>query len=212
MGRPRRHRFTGDDHDLGEVWAASIDGNQPLMACLLMEDEGRIQPGAGFCRHKTDRHEVTFAKSLFESVMQLFGRGLVVEPYLANLILAAGVLRRLASDAQKTQWLHPLIGGERRELIPVTADSFRLENRPVATRFLVTDDAEIDGEPAFVVETISVVLQVASYKLTGRRIFRMAPIHHHFELKGWPEPRIIVRFWIIAIIFALLALATLKLR
>ncbi len=64
----------------------------------------------------------------------------------------------------------------------------------------------------FVMETISVILQVASYKLTGRRIFRMAPIHHHFELKGWPEPRVIVRFWIITVILVLIGLATLKLR
>jgi phospho-N-acetylmuramoyl-pentapeptide-transferase len=64
----------------------------------------------------------------------------------------------------------------------------------------------------FVVETVSVILQVASFKLTGRRIFRMAPIHHHFELKGWPEPRIIVRFWIISVILVLAGLATLKIR
>ena len=64
----------------------------------------------------------------------------------------------------------------------------------------------------FVLETLSVIFQVASYRLLGKRIFRMAPIHHHFELKGWPEPKIIVRFWIISIILALLALSTLKLR
>lgn len=64
----------------------------------------------------------------------------------------------------------------------------------------------------FVIETISVVMQVASFKLTGRRIFKMAPIHHHFELKGWPEPKVIVRFWIAGIILALFSLATLKLR
>ena len=64
----------------------------------------------------------------------------------------------------------------------------------------------------FVLETVSVILQVASFKLTGRRIFRMAPIHHHFELKGWPEPRVIVRFWIITVILVLIGLATLKLR
>ncbi len=64
----------------------------------------------------------------------------------------------------------------------------------------------------FVLETVSVMLQVASYKLTGRRIFRMAPIHHHFELKGWPEPRVIVRFWIITVMLVLVGLATLKLR
>ncbi|HSW94434.1 MAG TPA: phospho-N-acetylmuramoyl-pentapeptide-transferase [Gammaproteobacteria bacterium] len=64
----------------------------------------------------------------------------------------------------------------------------------------------------FVLETISVILQVASFKLTGKRIFRMAPIHHHFELKGWPEPRVIVRFWIIAFVLVLCGLATLKLR
>ncbi len=64
----------------------------------------------------------------------------------------------------------------------------------------------------FVMETVSVILQVASFKLTGRRIFRMAPIHHHFELKGWPEPRVIVRFWIISLVLVLIGLATLKLR
>lgn len=64
----------------------------------------------------------------------------------------------------------------------------------------------------FVMETVSVILQVASYKLTGRRIFRMAPLHHHFELKGWPEPRVIVRFWIITVILVLIGLATLKIR
>lgn len=64
----------------------------------------------------------------------------------------------------------------------------------------------------FVMETLSVMLQVLSFKLTGRRIFRMAPIHHHFELKGWPEPRVIVRFWIITVILVLIGLATLKLR
>ncbi|CBL44252.1 Phospho-N-acetylmuramoyl-pentapeptide-transferase [gamma proteobacterium HdN1] len=64
----------------------------------------------------------------------------------------------------------------------------------------------------FVMETVSVILQVASFKLTGRRIFRMAPIHHHFELKGWAEPKVIVRFWIITVVLVLLGLATLKLR
>jgi phospho-N-acetylmuramoyl-pentapeptide-transferase len=64
----------------------------------------------------------------------------------------------------------------------------------------------------FVLETVSVILQVTSFKLTGRRIFRMAPIHHHFELKGWAEPKIIVRFWIISLILVLAGLATLKLR
>lgn len=64
----------------------------------------------------------------------------------------------------------------------------------------------------FVIETISVMLQVASFKLTGKRVFKMAPIHHHFELKGWPEPKVIVRFWIIGIVLALLSLSTLKVR
>ena len=64
----------------------------------------------------------------------------------------------------------------------------------------------------FVMETLSVILQVGSYKLRGQRIFRMASIHHHYELKGWPEPRVIVRFWILSIIFVLVGLATLKLR
>ncbi|MBI5893590.1 MAG: phospho-N-acetylmuramoyl-pentapeptide-transferase, partial [Deltaproteobacteria bacterium] len=64
----------------------------------------------------------------------------------------------------------------------------------------------------FVVEALSVIFQVGSYKIRGKRIFKMAPIHHHFELKGWPEPRIIVRFWIISIILSLIAISTLKLR
>jgi phospho-N-acetylmuramoyl-pentapeptide-transferase len=64
----------------------------------------------------------------------------------------------------------------------------------------------------FVIETVSVMLQVASFKLTGKRIFRMAPIHHHFELKGWPEPKVIVRFWIISFVLVLVGLATLKIR
>lgn len=64
----------------------------------------------------------------------------------------------------------------------------------------------------FVAETLSVILQVASFKLTGKRIFKMAPLHHHFELKGWPEPRVIVRFWIVTVILVLVGLATLKLR
>ena len=64
----------------------------------------------------------------------------------------------------------------------------------------------------FVVETVSVILQVTSFKLTGKRIFRMAPLHHHFELKGWAEPKVIVRFWIITVVLVLFGLATLKLR
>jgi len=64
----------------------------------------------------------------------------------------------------------------------------------------------------FVLETVSVMLQVASFKLTGKRIFRMAPIHHHFELKGWPEPKVIVRFWIITFMLVLIGLASLKIR
>lgn len=64
----------------------------------------------------------------------------------------------------------------------------------------------------FVVEAMSVIIQVAVYKRTGKRVFRMAPIHHHFELKGWPEPRVIVRFWIISVVLVLIGLATLKVR
>lgn len=64
----------------------------------------------------------------------------------------------------------------------------------------------------FVIETLSVIMQVASFKLTGKRIFRMAPLHHHYELLGWPEPRVIVRFWIITVILVLVGLATLKIR
>jgi phospho-N-acetylmuramoyl-pentapeptide-transferase len=64
----------------------------------------------------------------------------------------------------------------------------------------------------FVMETVSVILQVGSFKLRGKRIFKMAPIHHHYELKGWAEPKVIVRFWIITVILVLIGLATLKLR
>jgi phospho-N-acetylmuramoyl-pentapeptide-transferase len=64
----------------------------------------------------------------------------------------------------------------------------------------------------FVLETMSVVIQVASFKLTGKRVFRMAPLHHHFEQKGWKEPTVVVRFWIISVVLALVGLATLKLR
>jgi phospho-N-acetylmuramoyl-pentapeptide-transferase len=64
----------------------------------------------------------------------------------------------------------------------------------------------------FILETVSVILQVSSFKLTGRRVFNMAPIHHHFELKGWAEPKVIVRFWIITVILVLIGLASLKIR
>jgi phospho-N-acetylmuramoyl-pentapeptide-transferase len=64
----------------------------------------------------------------------------------------------------------------------------------------------------FVAEAVSVMVQVASFKLTGRRIFRMAPIHHHYEQLGWSEPTIVIRFWIISVVLALLGLASLKLR
>ena len=64
----------------------------------------------------------------------------------------------------------------------------------------------------FVLETLSVIIQVISYKLTGKRIFRMAPLHHHFEKKGWAESTIVIRFWIITIVLALIGLATLKIR
>ena len=64
----------------------------------------------------------------------------------------------------------------------------------------------------FVLETVSVIVQVVSFKLTGKRVFAMAPLHHHFEQKGWAEPTIVIRFWIISVILALVGLATLKLR
>ena len=64
----------------------------------------------------------------------------------------------------------------------------------------------------FVLELLSVIMQVGSFKLTGKRVFRMAPLHHHFELMGWSESKIIVRFWIVALVFALFSLTTLKLR
>ena len=73
-------------------------------------------------------------------------------------------------------------------------------------------NVEVPSPTNGVLETISVILQVASFKLRGKRVFKMAPIHHHFELKGWPEPKVIVRFWIMTAILVLVALATLKVR
>jgi phospho-N-acetylmuramoyl-pentapeptide-transferase len=64
----------------------------------------------------------------------------------------------------------------------------------------------------FVMETVSVIIQVLSFKLTGKRVFRMAPLHHHFELNGWPESKVVIRFWIISLVLSLVALSTLKLR
>jgi phospho-N-acetylmuramoyl-pentapeptide-transferase len=64
----------------------------------------------------------------------------------------------------------------------------------------------------FVIEALSVILQVGSFKLTGKRIFKMAPLHHHFELKNWPETKVVIRFWILSLIFAMIGLSTLKLR
>jgi phospho-N-acetylmuramoyl-pentapeptide-transferase len=64
----------------------------------------------------------------------------------------------------------------------------------------------------FVLEAVSVIVQVASFRLTGKRVFRMAPLHHHYEQKGWAESTVVIRFWIIAVVLALLGLATLKLR
>ena len=64
----------------------------------------------------------------------------------------------------------------------------------------------------FVIEALSVIVQVISFKLTGKRVFKMAPLHHHYELKGWPEPRVIVRFWIVTFMLVLLGLAMLRLR
>jgi len=64
----------------------------------------------------------------------------------------------------------------------------------------------------FIIEMLSVMIQVTSYKLRGKRVFKMAPLHHHFELHGWDEPKVIVRFWIVAIVLVLLSLSTLKLR
>jgi len=64
----------------------------------------------------------------------------------------------------------------------------------------------------FVLEAVSVILQVVSFQTTGRRVLRMAPLHHHFEMAGWPESRVVIRFWILAILFAVLGLSTLKLR
>ena len=64
----------------------------------------------------------------------------------------------------------------------------------------------------FVMEALSVIIQVASFKLTGKRVFKMAPIHHHFEQKGWTESQVVIRFWIISVLLALIGLATLKLR
>ena len=73
-------------------------------------------------------------------------------------------------------------------------------------------DMHLALQPLFVLETASVIVQVASFKMTGKRVFRMAPLHHHYEKKGWAEPTIVIRFWIIAAILALVGLSSLKLR
>ena len=83
-----------------------------------------------------------------------------------------------------------------------------LWNDRIVTAWLVL--AIIGG--LFVMEALSVIIQVGSFKLTGRRVFRMAPIHHHFEKMGWSEPTVVIRFWIVAVILALIGLATLKIR
>ena len=96
--------------------------------------------------------------------------------------------------------------------------SIRLEHTQPAFKPTSTSRLEFDefGAPitskVFVLEAISVMVQVISFKLTGKRIFKMAPIHHHFEKKGWPESTVVIRFWIISIILAMIGLATLKLR
>ena len=77
---------------------------------------------------------------------------------------------------------------------------------------VVAEGALLGGDGVFVLETLSVMTQVVSFKLTGKRVFRMAPIHHHFEQLGWKESTIVIRFWIIAFILAMIGLATLKLR
>ena len=86
--------------------------------------------------------------------------------------------------------------------------------RPLRDRILVRraepETKSIGG--IFILELLSVIIQVGSFKLTGKRVFRMAPLHHHFELMGWSESKIIVRFWIIALVFSLFSLTTLKLR
>ena len=82
--------------------------------------------------------------------------------------------------------------------------------RPVALCVFLVCALLVGG--VFVVETLSVMIQVASFKATGRRVFRMAPLHHHYELKGWKENQVVVRFWIITMILVLFGLSTLKLR
>ena len=102
-------------------------------------------------------------------------------------------------------------------------DSEAARARASAYGYLVTDLAEADWRAfkalvlaviggLFVMEALSVVVQVASFKLTGKRVFRMAPIHHHFEQLGWSESQVVMRFWIIAFVLAMVGLATLKLR
>jgi len=93
--------------------------------------------------------------------------------------------------------------------IKIVEQAIKIHGKPVYVKHEIVL-AIIGG--LFVLETVSVIIQVASYKLTGKRIFKMAPIHHHFEKKGWPESTVVIRFWIISIILAMIGLATLKLR
>ena len=99
---------------------------------------------------------------------------------------------------------------EREETLSVRCSRWRNVLQTSVAAVLVAGLASMGG--VFVVETLSVIIQVASYKLTGRRVFRMAPLHHHFELKGWAEPKVIVRFWIITVILVLVGFASLKIR
>ena len=92
-----------------------------------------------------------------------------------------------------------------------TVELFARSGAAVALIFLLFSAPDL-SITQIMVETLSVIIQVASFKLTGKRVFRMAPLHHHFELSGWAEPKIIVRFWILSILFALIGLSTLKLR
>ena len=92
--------------------------------------------------------------------------------------------------------------------------AIRIQGVPIKARTVQGIPSDIDAiiNGVFLAEALSVMIQVASFRMTGRRVFKMAPVHHHFELKGLSEPKIIVRFWIVSIVFGAVALMTLKLR
>ena len=178
---------------LGKTGASCVRYLVKRGECVGATDSRRAPPGLaelGEVAASVDLRLGGFDQSLLEGESQVFmSTGVSLEEPIAKLARARGIevlgdVGALAIGAS----LGTIAGIVRQELVLFVMGG------------------------VFVLETVSVVLQVASFKLTGKRIFRMAPIHHHFELKGWAEPKVIVRFWIISFVLVLAGLATLKIR